>query len=253
MVQKRITTEDLKNEEAEEQPIEIPEQFRNEDGSLNQEALLKSQADGQAEITKLKQQIGEGEAETNEVAQETEQTTSDSDNVIELASKEYGDKGELSPETYEALEKQGLSKALVDQYIAGQVAANVQLRDSLLNAAGGEESYQKMIEWGTEALSDDEQEVFNTALQGGAEAAKAAVEGLYKRFSEEADVDAPVLDGNTGATNNKGAHFESSAQLTKAIADARYKNDKAYRKEVESKIIESARLGIDLGISSGAR
>ena len=57
---------------------------------------------------------------------------------------EYQDKGELSAQSYEELNKMGLDKDLVDGYIAGQEAIANNDVAIVHNLVGGEDNYSKL-------------------------------------------------------------------------------------------------------------
>jgi len=247
MVQMHVTPESVAADaEAEAPPvIEIPEQFRNEDGSANLEALLKSQADGQAEVTRLQQ------GATKAPAEETPPPTGDEapagqPAAVQAASAEYAEKGELSEATYEKLAGQGLTKDIVDGYIGGQIAKQQQFATTLYTAAGGEDSYGKMMAWGGENLSEAEQGEFDAALKSGQAGAKAAVTNLFNRFKAEGEFEPAPLDGDTGGGGDGGEYFKSPQELVAAMSDPKYRRDAAFRADVDRKMANSEKRGIKL-------
>ncbi|BCS53310.1 hypothetical protein [Geobacter sp. SVR] len=153
--------------------------------------------------------------------------------------KEFDEKGELSPESYQKLEKAGIDKATVDSYIAGQKAIAEALTNSLHGAAGGTERYTEMLEWAKGSLKPEEIQAFNSAVTSGdMTKAELAVKGLYAQFTN--NVGEPpqgLLKGNpNGGTTSA---FSSRAEMTAAIADPKYHRDPVYRAEVEKKIQNS--------------
>jgi hypothetical protein len=91
--------------------------------------------------------------------------------------------GALSKESYDALEKKGIPRPLVDAYIAGQQAQGRQLVESAHAAAGGPDQYKAMIAWALENVPKEELGVFNEAVNSGSQShALAAVKGLAAQY-----------------------------------------------------------------------
>ena len=151
-------------------------------------------------------------------------------------SKEFSEKGELSPESYEKLSKSGFDKALVDQYIAGQRALADDYANTVKSEAGGDEKYSEMVQWAKANMSQSEIDAFNKAVDSGnKDQAKLAVLGLKASFEKSNGREPNLLSGGTrGAA--EGDVFESTAQLTKAMSDPRYREDPAYRAKVQAKL-----------------
>ena len=157
---------------------------------------------------------------------------------FEAMSTRFAEKGELPPEDYAALEKAGISKDIVDDYIEGQKALAEVERQKALAEFGGEEAYGKMVNWAATSLSPEDIAAYNATVASGDMAkVKLAVAGLKARF-EAANGSEPNLV-NTAPTNSAGG-FESRAQLTAAMRDPRYSKDPAYRAEVERRLAASS-------------
>ena len=170
----------------------------------------------------------------------TEQETTDEEvtyqDAINYASEEYAEKGELSEETYKALEEGGLSRLMVDNYIAGQQAILNQQQMEITNEIGGMQEYTKMSNWAAEHLSDEDLEAYNQTVESGSvQQAKFAIKSLYKQFQQAG---APSIA--QGSVNGTGVPpFGSRAQVTAAMADKRYDTDPAYRDEVLKRLARS--------------
>lgn len=151
-------------------------------------------------------------------------------------SSEFSQKGELSAESYQKLEKAGFDKGLVDQYIAGQQALAAQFETTIKAEVGGPEKFSAMTEWAKMNLSPAEIETFNTQVSSGnVDQAKLAVLGLGAKYEKAVGSDPQRLLGGQG-TGAGADVFESMAQVTEAMRDPRYKNDPAYRSKVQSKL-----------------
>ncbi|WP_067516897.1 capsid assembly protein [Endozoicomonas ascidiicola] len=149
--------------------------------------------------------------------------------------------GGLADSHYEELEKAGIPKAYVDQYISGVQAEGEQMREALFEEIGGEESFTAMSSWATVNLSESELAAYNQTMEtGDLDAVRSAVMSLAFRF-ERANGKDPQLIGGQGKSA-EGQGFESVAQLTEAMKDPRYQSDSAYRANVEAKLARSSIL-----------
>ena len=163
----------------------------------------------------------------------TEKTETNTSDVLTNASEEFHGNGELSTETYENLAGFGISKDIVNSYIAGQQALNAQRTNDIKGAANGE--YEQMGEWAVQNLPPDELEAYNGVVEGlDVNAAKMAVSGLYARF--KTGTSQPNL--TMGNTSGAGVTAFSDMQAVRqAMSDPRYKaGDKAYHAEVDRRL-----------------
>lgn len=159
--------------------------------------------------------------------------------------KEYSDNGKLSDESYAALKKAGIPKAIVDSYIAGQEAL-VQKQQEFAEAtvkelkeiAGGEEGYASVVKWASNNLSEDEISAFNMAIGSGNKAlASMAVRGLVESYNREFGSTPKLLGGGNPGLVEEG--FNDVDEMVKAMSDPRYQTDAHYRKTVEAKVARS--------------
>jgi hypothetical protein len=170
-----------------------------------------------------------------EAAPEPEGEQPESVSAINAATDEFMESGQLSDETIDALEISGLPKQLVESYLAGQQAIDDTQANEVFGAVGGQEGYQAMAEWATENLDEGSLDAFNQIVETGTvEQAKVAAQGLYSQF-RAASGGAPQLV--QGQTNGQAVvPFTSSAMVTKAMSDPRYKQDPGYQAEVHRRL-----------------
>ena len=148
----------------------------------------------------------------------------------------YAQNGQLSEDHYKALEKSGIPKETVDQYIAGQEALAERQRDTLIGKVGGQESFTAMAEWAKANMSPAEIDTYNKATASNdMTVVENAVLGLAYRYQSAVGKDPKLLGGK--APGNSG--FQSVAQLTAAMKDPRYEKDPAYRREVQNRLANS--------------
>ena len=153
--------------------------------------------------------------------------------------QEFAKTGELSPESYDKLAKAGYDKALVDQFIEGQKARATQFESEVQSEVGGTDRYVEMVTWAKANLTSAEIDAYNTAVGSGKpENAKLAALGLNAKFTKAVGNEPGRTIGGTKADTSSG-NFESTAQVTEAMKDPRYKNDPAYRAKVQAKLAAS--------------
>lgn len=192
-----------------------------------------------ANVEEMAKAYGELESRMGGNEETTEEVTSEpntQEDAIALASEEFSDKGELSEDTYKSLEKIGLSKMVVDTYIAGQQAIVNQQQMEITSEIGGMQEYSKLSNWAAENLSDSDLEAYNLTVESGTvDQAKFAIRSLYRQFQEAG---APNIA--QGSVNGTGIPpFQSRAQVTAAMSDKRYETDPAYRDEVLKRLERS--------------
>lgn len=207
-----------------------------------QDQLIEAYRNLEAKLSQGRQQESqqgeylEGEEERTRAAEEAVARAEGVD--MESLSQEYFQNGDLSDQSYEALEKAGIPRQVVKEYIEGQEARAYQYQTQALEAIGGEEEFAKISEWAAANLDPAQIERYNAAVDSGdASRMQEAVKALAYEYSRARPQEPSLLGG--GNTNGVGERFESVAQLTEAMSDPRYHNDPAYRKEVEQKLARS--------------
>ena len=241
-----VETVEIKQEETtSEKPVEenvtqskpegLPEKFN------SVEDLAKSYAE-------LEKKLGDNKEEApKEDAPKTE-TKNDLDiaekavesaglNMDNLAS-EYNEKGELDAKSYEALEKAGIPKDYVNQFIEGQKAIADQQATSIKDMVGGADAYAEMSNWAAENMSEEEKTAYNTAVNSkDIETAKLAVVGLKAKFERANGNEPNLVEGKGTITGQDG--YKSWAEVTAAMSDDRYQKDPAYQAMVQEKLANS--------------
>ena len=220
-----------------ERPEGIPEKFWDaEKKAVNVEALLKSQQDAEATIHGKDQATDETKDEES-----NEEAPADQPQVVTDASAEFAEKGELSEETYSALDKAGLPRSMVDEYIAGQTAIATQIQGAAYGEfEGGAESYNEATQWASQNMTDEEIKGLDVQLTSMNPAiVQAGAAALRKAYDAGRDIDPDVTLQGGGNTNATTGGYTSGAQMRTDMADPRYKTDPAFRAEVSSKIAKS--------------
>ena len=160
---------------------------------------------------------------------------------IATFTREYESTGQLSPESYTALEAKGISRDMVNAYIHGQqVLMDTQVAE-VKNSVGGEAEYERLVTWATANLSPQEQQAYDRILQtNDLTTIKLAAAGLKSRYESAMGKDPQVVIGGSVSGRNDGLdRFGSRAEMVSAMQDPRYAEDPAYRAKVERKVINS--------------
>ena len=159
---------------------------------------------------------------------------------FEPYSKEFAEKGDLSPESLAALEASGVPSGMVKQYIDGAKALAEQQVTNLTKDIGGRDAYAQMVEWATKTLSPDQIEAYNKAVSSGDAAQQSlAIRGLHAQYRES---NGPSLLSGKASGASAMPPFESWAQVKQAMADKRYASDPAYRNEITKRLANSKNL-----------
>jgi len=217
---------DTQTSEQEVRPEWLPEKFK------NAEDLAKA-------YSELEKKLSIPKDDKPEPNIQDARKFAEEQNNLEKFYSEYSEKGELSEKSYTELAKQGLTRELVDGYIAGQKAIGDQHAQQVHSVVGGKEQYDNLIQWASENLSSEEQDAFNTTVDTGTvEQVKFAVRGLMSQAGmSSGQTKSEMLQGETFIDNDT---FTSLAQVTEAMNDPRYDRDPSYRRKIEEKLSKSS-------------
>jgi len=223
-------------DEGSERPEWLPEKFKTPEDMAKSYAELEKKMSGGKEPEANADEITPAEIPTNEDAKEVaEKAGLDFDSM----QTEYGANGQLSDETYEAINKSGIPRDVVDSYIAGQEALATSLRTDMFSTVGGEENYGEMMQWASNNLQEAEVSAYNNVMGSKDQnQIKLAVRGLHAQYQADTGSNPSLISGET--TANAGTKFESVAQVTEAMRNPKYKTDPAFRKQVEAKLARSS-------------
>lgn len=189
--------------------------------------------------------MGSEEAE-GEAGEETEARSSEDEEQgsgLDLSpfATEFAETGQLSDESFEALEKQGIPRVMVDQYIAGVQAIQSVRGEQLYAAAGGKDEFNAMVKWGTANLPQEQQDAFNAAVntaivEGDLTAASMLISGVKAQMGGS---EPSLLNSNTGDAPGGVEPFSSRSDMANAMRDPRYSKDPAYVAEVQARLAVS--------------
>tara|TARA_B100000945_G_scaffold228882_1_gene185513 strand:- start:429 stop:1196 length:768 start_codon:yes stop_codon:yes gene_type:complete len=108
----------------------------------------------------------------------------------------------------------------------------------LQNVVGGKENYTRLVDWGQQAMSEQEINMFDSVMQtGDPVAAFFAVKSLAYAYQDAVGYEGKTIQGK--APSQSGNQFRSQAELVEAMGDPRYDRDPAYRRDVQQKLENS--------------
>lgn len=158
--------------------------------------------------------------------------------VFQTAEQEFNETGQISDNTFSSLEKSGLPKQYVDNYLKGLEALGEQFQNKAYSITKGEEQYQSMTDWVVNNLSEEEVETFNRGVASDDSTALFTIKGMYARYNTESKE--PRLNlGQSSSLNSTGEVYESVSQLKEDMKNPLYQKDPAFRQKVELKLSRS--------------
>lgn len=218
-------------------PEWLPEKFWNsERGEANVEALSKSYGELEKRASGKKAEEAPADAKaTNDAAKE----------AVESAGLDFGkletkfyQTGALEDGDYAALEKAGIPRSIVDNYINGAQLQAQEFANGVVNQVGGKEAYAEMTKWAADNLSPDEVTAYNEAVNSGDyKRVMMAVKALRGDYTAATGREPSLVTGKQTTVNADS--YESWAQVTKDMNSIEYKKDPAFRKQVEARLARS--------------
>ena len=230
------TTAEKPEEQVEQsKPEGLPEKFNSvEDLAKSYAELEKKLGDSKPQETPQPKQE-EAKSDDLEIANKAAESAGLN---MQDSQSEFDSSGELKAESYQALEKAGIPKEYVDQFIAGQLAMRDNLVNDVKGVAGGDEAYAEMMQWASDNLSETEKSAYNNAVNSNdIESIKLAVNGLKARYETANGIEPTLAKGKASPSTEGG--YRSWAEVTEAMADPRYQKDIAYQDDVKRKIQNS--------------
>jgi len=201
----------------------------------------------------LEKKLGSRDAQEEETAEpepEDQQDTSEYSTQIEAisrAAEEFNSNGALSEETLAEFETMS-SKELIQAYFEYEQSINsmdtaesIDLSQTeinqIQNSVGGEAAYQQLVGWAAQNFSEAEIQAFDNVVDSGNVAAiNLALAGLKARYTDANGYEGNMIQGKAATPADT---FKSQAEVVRAMSDARYDRDPAYRDEIMQKLARS--------------
>ena len=209
--------------------------------------VVEYQEDGSVNYELAKQQYGEKLGELFEQS-----------DIDPFAINKYyqENNGTISEEHYKELESTGLTRNVIDSYLAGlkpkegteQVAADPSFPEyeDIVGIAGGEDKYMEMLKWMDGNISKEELQEFDKIVDAekrNIPKVTLAVQEMFTRYKNAMGVEPRLISGRTSSSPNTRV-FRSNAEVVAAMRDPRYKTDIAFQHEVQRRLAESNVFGI---------
>lgn len=231
----------------------VPDKFKNADGSVNVEALANSYRELERQRSSQTQAQAQA-AETPSIPKETATAEQNADN----AAAEAVEKANLSMDEltqavqsgnglteghYEALAKSGISKEMVDDYLSLRQDRAERTKNEVMEYGGGEEAVNGLLNWAAQNLSPAEIDGYNNLLAGPSW--KTAIDALRTaQGASKPTANEPTLRSATSASTSSATGFTSRDEMKAAMADPRYfghgPEADLYRQEVTQKMANAA-------------
>ena len=238
----------IDNLSAEEQDsLQVGEQMQEAQDNLlagkykNAEELEKGYLELQQKLSNKEEAPAEEQAEAVE---ETEYEETVLDRIWEEATTQE----EFSPELTEEISKMSstdLANMYLDYRQANEGREPEVNRDfseadikELKGVVGGEANYANMIDWAQKSLNEQEVQMFDAVMQKGDPlAAFFAVRSLAYAYNDAVGYDGNMVQGKAPRQSND--QFRSQQEVVRAMADPRYEEDPAYRRDIMEKLDRS--------------
>ena len=251
---------------ADKQEADVLEQYRRSELEANDHSQyagkFKSAEDLEKAYLELQKKLGQKEdvsAPTNDDSAPDDSAPDEEEEVQSPVSKRvdflkeasdeyYSNDNELKPETIQKL-KEMPSEELIEAYLELQknnpVAKAQPLSDdaakTIVDSVGGQDAYNDTLAWAADNLKPEEVAAYdNVVNSGNKDAIFFAVQALNQRYKDSVGFEGQQISGRAPKNTVKG--FRSNAELANAISDPRYRNDPAYRYDIEQKLAASGDL-----------
>lgn len=229
---------ELGNNDVEEE-VEVNPSNEELEDNASPEAI--SLGDIPEEVKAVTQDIAEHEEGFQEMVNQAIERGLPEDAILRIQ-EEYSGEG-LSKRSYDELAKAGFSKGFVDSYIKGQEALVDKYVRSVMEYAGGTQQFQDLYAY-LEANDPDAAGAIINALEARdittvkaivnlASSSRAKHYGKKAARSVATKGTPPAPITNPASIGTKG--YASTAEIIKAMSDPRYRQDAAFRAEVERK------------------
>ena len=202
--------------------------------------LEKKLGEKSDEVSEEVNSENEEEPEASNDEEVTEEQASIIDRVFEA-----GQKNELNDELLQELKgtsQQDLAKIAIDLKKQQAQTQAQQLTDAdvtkLKDVVGGEQSYNQIMSWAQDNISEQDIGMFDAVIdKGDPLACYFAVQALAYRYQEATGRDGQMVTGK--APKSTSDVFKSQAELIQAMDDPRYNDDPAYREAILDKLERS--------------
>lgn len=248
-------------------PVSVPEKFRNADGSVNIEALVKSyselekrfhqpapEADAEEAPAQPEAEPEENPAEPEKAPEEVPEEKPEAQpegelaNVIDVARQYFAEHGDLPAEARKDLHRMGIDDAVIDLQISGAKAYTATLQAEATKAAGVQDyaEVEKAIAWAATNWSEKKIAAFNSQVND-VETVGDAVATLYRAYAATQPAEEGKLLNVSPAVSRAdtfSSRSEFQAAMAKAEAQATQAERLIARRAVIAKMDRSLKAGV---------
>ena len=239
----------IENLSAEEQDsLQVGEQMQEAQDNLlagkykNAEELEKGYLELQQKLNSKEEPAQEKQEEQAEEEAEVQSTILD-----QLWDEATSEKGEFTQETLDELDKMNVQdlaqmhleyrNSVQGQQPEGKDFSEADIKE-LKGIVGGEQNYSNMIDWAQKSLNEQEVKMFDAVMERGDPlAAFFAVRSLAYAYNDAIGYDGNMVQGKAPRQSND--QFRSQQEVVRAMADPRYDEDPAYRRDIMEKLERS--------------
>ena len=239
----------IDNLSAEEQDsLQVGEQMQEAQDNLlagkykNAEELEKGYLELQQKLNSKEEPAQEEQEEQAEKEAEVESTILD-----QLWDEATSESGEFTQETLDELGQMNVEElaqmhleyrnSVQNQQPEGKDFSEADIKE-LKGIVGGEQNYSNMIDWAQKSLNEQEVKMFDAVMERGDPlAAFFAVRSLAYAYNDAIGYDGNMVQGKAPRQSND--QFRSQQEVVRAMADPRYDEDPAYRRDIMEKLDRS--------------
>ena len=240
----RTSIENLSEDE--QNSLEVGEQMQQA-----QDNLLAGKYKNAEELEKgyleLQQKLSNQEEEPAEEEEQGEEGEVEGTILDQLWDEATSESGEYSQETLDELNNMKVEElaqlhleyrnSVQGQEPEGRDFSEADIKE-LKGVVGGEANYANMIDWAQKSLNEQEVKMFDAVMQKGDPlAAFFAVRSLAYAYNDAVGYDGNMVQGKAPRQSND--QFRSQQEVVRAMADPRYEEDPAYRRDIMEKLDRS--------------
>ena len=232
----------------EQDSLKVGEQMQEAQDNLlagkykNAEELEKGYLELQQKLNSKEEPAQEKQEEQAEEEAEVQSTILD-----QLWDEATSEKGEFTQETLDELDKMNVQdlaqmhleyrNSVQGQQPEGKDFSEADIKE-LKGIVGGEQNYSNMIDWAQKSLNEQEVKMFDAVMERGDPlAAFFAVRSLAYAYNDAIGYDGNMVQGKAPRQSND--QFRSQQEVVRAMADPRYEEDPAYRRDIMEKLERS--------------
>jgi len=226
-------------------PEWLPEKFKSPEDLAKAYSELEKRL-GQpkapeAPVTPAPTQNTEGEAPKQDSLTIDEQAAAAVESAqldMDALTQEWTEKGTLSDESYEKLTKAGFPRELVDDYIRLKSGEATSIVTDLKKSVGGDQAFADMVTWARSSWTPDQLRAYNEGVNSGDPAKmRLAVQALAADYRGNNSTVPQLVSGGNGPVGTSG--YRSQAEFLSDIQNPKYREDPAFRADVEARLAKS--------------